>query len=175
MKMYCALFAIAFTACATGQGEVDVTTSHDAAFPGVPADVASRMPPGGVTSEADLTLDLKDDIDSLAKFGTVSAAITKNTISGSSLAVVRHITVTMATQDGKMPVQPFADVQLSRDSTDVELVSRMGDAQVLAYLREGKVVLHLTLTGNIPEQSLSLTHTLVAHVNIAVNGSVLKF
>jgi hypothetical protein len=49
----------------------------------------------------------------------------------------------------------------------------MTNAEVLEYLREGKVVLHFTLTGNISERPLKVTHTLVAHINIATSGSPL--
>jgi hypothetical protein len=51
----------------------------------------------------------------------------------------------------------------------------MTDARLLDYLSEGKVVVHFYLTGAIPDRGFTLTHTLVAHVNVAVSGSVVKF
>ena len=173
MKTRHALLALALAACTNGQGEVDVVTSQDATFPGVPAGMAAQLPPGGATTRADVTLDVKGEIDSLARLGALSDSITKNAISGPDLSVLRHVNVVMALADGSKPDQTFSDVEVLAEATEIELAPRMSDAQVLEYLREGKVVLHFTLTGSISERPLTVTHTLVAHINIATSGSPL--
>jgi hypothetical protein len=174
MKPYIALFAIALGACTNGQGEVDVTTSNSATFPGVPASVAANLHGQSVTTEASVPVDVQKDIASLSNLGALSAAISKNTIAGPDLSVVQHIKATIETADGKMPEQLASEVDVPNGATEVELGLSMSDAQMLDYLSEGKVVLHFYLTGTIPDRPITLTHTMVAHIDIAVKGSVLK-
>lgn len=175
MKPYATLFALALAGCANGQGEVDVTAANAATFPGAPA--AARGPMGNAaawTTDGYVTLDLKNDLASLSDIGTLSGAIAKNALSGPDLAFIEHIKATIATEDGKMPVELASDVEVPRNSTEVELALSMSDSRVLEYLTEGRVTIHFYVTGNIPERPLTLTHTMIAHMNVAVKGSVLK-
>jgi hypothetical protein len=175
MKPYIALFAIALVGCTNGQGEVDVTATNVATFPGAPVGTAAEaLATESLTSDAIVTLDVRRDIASLRDMGTLSAVISKNAISGSDLSFIRHIKATMAAKDGKMPVELVSDIDLPPNSTDVELALLISDARVLDYLSEGKVDLHFYLTGGIPDRPLMLTHTMTAHMSIAVKGSVLK-
>ncbi len=176
MKPYIALCAIALVACATGQGEVDVSTSNSATFPGVPLSAGgAQLRADPVTTEGSVTLDVQSDLASLSNLGALTAAISKNSISGPDLSVVQHIRATVETADGKMPAQLASDVDVPSSSSEVELALSMSDAQLLAYLQEGKVVVHFYVTGTIPDRPITLTHTMVAHIGIAVKGSVLKF
>ncbi|HXN31834.1 MAG TPA: hypothetical protein VN894_08235 [Polyangiaceae bacterium] len=173
MKRYIALFAIALAACTNGQGEVDVTSTNSATFPGVPLSAGEgQLRAESVTTEAPLALDVQSDLASLSNLGALTGVISKNSISGADLSVVRHIRATIETADGKMPAQLASDVDVPADSTEVELALSMSDAQVLDYLTEGKVVIHFYVTGTIPDRPITLTHTLVAHMGIAVKGSV---
>jgi hypothetical protein len=45
--------------------------------------------------------------------------------------------------------------------------------ELLDYLQEGAVALHLYATGTLPTQPITLTHTLEAHVTVAVHKSLL--
>jgi hypothetical protein len=175
MKRYIALFGIALAACTNGTGEVDVTASNSATFPGAPLPAGAAQFNGeSVTTDASVTLDVQGDLASLSNLGTLTAEISKNTISGPDLAVVQHIRATIETKDGKMPAQPASEVDVPANSTEVELPLSMSDSQVLDYLTEGKVVIHFYLTGTIPDRPITLTHTMVAHMGIAMKGSVLK-
>ena len=173
MKTLALSLAVALAACTNGQGEVDVTSTHTATFPGAPAAVAGLpIADADMTTEADVTVNVKSELDSLDGIGALSAVISENAVSGANLAVVEHITVTIATLDGHMPAATFADVAVPSGSTSIELPAMMSGTDVLGYLKEGQVVLHFTLTGKIPEQPITLTHTLVAHLNIAVASSL---
>jgi hypothetical protein len=176
MKPYVTLFAIALVGCTNGQGEIDVTSTNVATFPGASVDTAGQaLSAEALTSDASVTLDVQKDIASLSDVGKLTAAVSKNTISGSDLAFVRHIKVTMATEDGKIPAEVVSDAELPANSTEAELALLISNSKVLEYLSEGKVDVHFYLTGGIPDRPLVLTHTLTAHMSIAVQGSVLKF
>jgi hypothetical protein len=71
-------------------------------------------------------------------------------------------------------VELTSDVDIPEGATETELPLLIGDARLLEYLSEGKVAVHFYITGNIPPRPVTLTHTMVAHLNVAVNGSVLK-
>jgi hypothetical protein len=175
MTRYLALLAVALGACTNGQGEVDVTSSHVASFPG--AHLGARglqLSSETQTSDAQVTLDLKKDLDSLSQLGTLTGTVSKNTVSGPDLSRIQHIKVTIATDDGKIREQTLSDMDVPKSSSEIELPLLISSSQVIEYLTEGKVDLHIYLTGNISEQPLTLTHTLVAHMDVAVKGSVLK-
>jgi hypothetical protein len=176
MKTYIALFATAaLFACTNGQGEVDVTTTNVATFPAAPAAAAGPRPTTEtLTAEAEIRLDVHEDLKSLANLGTLTGAISRNAISGSDLSFVQHIKTTIATQDGRMPAQVLSDADVPQDAPEIELPRLISDDLILEYLKEGKVAIRLSLTGSLPERSLSLKHTLVAHLNVAVQGSVTK-
>jgi hypothetical protein len=174
MKTYIALFAVALAACTNGQAEVDVTATTAALFPGPPADVRGQVPTEAMTTDGVVTLDFQKDLASLANMGTLTAVISKNAISGPDLSFVDHIKATIATEDGKIPEQLAFDVDVPRNTTELELALLISDSQVLDYMTEGKVAIHFYLTGTIPPRALTLTHTMIAHVSVAVKGSVLK-
>lgn len=174
MKPYIALFAITLGACATGQGEVDVTATNSATFPGAPPIPAGVLGAESVTTDGAVTLDVQSELASLSNLGTLTAAISENAISGADLSVVHHIKATIETADGKMPAQLASDVDVPANSAEVDLALSITNAQLLDYLTEGKVVLHFYLTGSIPDRPIVLTYTMVAHMGIAVKGSLLK-
>jgi hypothetical protein len=169
MKTCVGLCAFALGACAVGQGEVNVTENRVATFPGAPV---SAVVGESVTTDAEVTLDLKSNLDSLTNLGAVTVDISRNSISGADLATIRHIRATLATKDGKIPEQVASDLDVPEKSTELDLPLLMSDAQILAYLSEGPVILHVYLTGNIPEQSFALEYALAAHLDVAVNGSI---
>jgi hypothetical protein len=176
MKRYIPLLAIALAACTNGTGEVDVTTTNAATFPGAPAGALGQpLRAESVTTDASVTVDVQGDLASLSHLGTLSGDISKNTVSGADLAFIQHIKATIETKDGKMPVQTASDVAVPPNSTEVELALAISDSQVLDYLQEGKVVVHFYITGTIPDRPITLTHTMIAHIGVAVTGSVLKF
>jgi hypothetical protein len=175
MKMTISLLTLAMAACTNGQGDVDVTTSNQSTFLAATALPDALGLRASLTTETDVTLDVHDELASMAKVGTLSVAISKDSLSGADLTVVDEVTATIAAADGTMPVQSLAKVVVPRGSSEVGLSGLLTDAQILEYLSEGPVVLHLTLTGNLPERPILLTHSLVAHVGIAVASSVAKF
>jgi hypothetical protein len=127
-----------------------------------------------MTTEGEVTLDVHDELASMAKLGSLSAAISKDTVSGADLSLVDHVTATIAAADGTLPARLLAQVDVPPSSTEVALAAAMVDSQVLDYLKEGRVVVHFRLTGRIPEHPITLIHSLVARVDIAVASSVTK-
>jgi hypothetical protein len=175
MKFSFALFAVALGACAVGQGEVDVSESRTATFPGAPAGVSAHALEGvPVTTEAEVTLDLKKDIASLSELGTLTVDISKDSLSGTVLESIRHIKATIASADGTMPAQVASDVDVPEKTTEMELPLLISGTELVAFLAEGPVTLRLSLTGTIPPQSFTLQYALIAHVNVAVNNSISK-
>jgi hypothetical protein len=171
MKKTIALFGLAMAACTNGQGNVDVTTSDQATFP-APVALPAAMGQVSLTTETDVNLDVHDELASVAKVGTLSVAISQDSVSGPDLALVDQVIATIAAADGTMPVQPLGRAIVQPGSTEVGLSSLLSDAQVLGYLQEGPVVVHLTLTGALPEQAIRLNYALHAHVAIGVAVSV---
>jgi hypothetical protein len=174
MKRHIALFAIALAGCTNGVAEVDETTSNVATFPGAPAAAAGQLS-ADLTTDAIVTMDVQKDLASLNGLGTLTLTISKNAVSGADLAFVKHIKATIEAQDGTMPIELASDVEVPPHSTEALLPLQISDARLLEYLTEGKVAVHLYLTGNLPQQTMSLTHTMVAHLNIAVKASAVKF
>ncbi|HZU83615.1 MAG TPA: hypothetical protein VE987_11890 [Polyangiaceae bacterium] len=177
MKKILVVLAGALVACTSGQGEVDVTATQVATFAPPAVDLQGLAAAGQtptVTADGYVTLDLKDDLASLGGVGSLSATLSKNTLSGADLGYVRHVTATLASVDGTMPAVLASDVDVPEGSTQAELALSMTDSQLLEYLAEGKVSVHFFVTGTLPDRPITLTHTLVAHVNVQVSGSVLK-
>jgi hypothetical protein len=175
MKTCIALFAIALAACTNGQGQADVTMENTVSFPGAPAgtpDVA--LTSMSLTTDGAVTVNVQDELESMGKLGTLSATVSKNALSGASLAAIQHIRTTIATADGKMPEELLTDVDVPQNSTEIDLPLLISDGEVLDYLKEGKVSIHFYVTGMITQQPITLTHTLIAHVDVAVQSSVLK-
>jgi hypothetical protein len=171
MKKTIALFGLAMAACTNGQGNVDVTTSNQATFP-VPVALPAALGQVSLTTETDVNLDVHDELASMAKVGTLSVVLSQDSVSGADLALVDQVTATLATADGTMPAQPLARAIVTPGSAEVALLSLLSDAQVLAYLQEGPVVVHLTLTGVLPERPITLSYSLDAHVTMGVAVSV---
>lgn len=178
MKKLIALFTLATTAamalagCAAGQGQVDVSTSHTATFPGITPDAAKLLPPGDMTTNAAVTLDVSKDIAQLSGYGKITATISKDSVEGSDLAFIHRIKATILTTDGKLPAVLLADVEVPANSQEVPLTALISNDQILNYLAEGQVSLEFELTGAIPAQPVTLTHSLVAHLDVAMQGSL---
>jgi hypothetical protein len=175
MKPYATLFAIALAGCASGQGQVDVTAANVATFPGAPAGAREQVHGAGVSStDGYVTVDVQKDLASLSTLGALTLTVDRNGLSGPDLAFIQHIKATIVAEDGKLPIELASDVDVPKNSTDIELPLELSDERVLAYLTEGKVTIHFYVTGHIPERPLALTHTMIAHMSVAVKGSVLK-
>ncbi|HEY4012150.1 MAG TPA: hypothetical protein VGM06_02330 [Polyangiaceae bacterium] len=175
MKRCIPLLAVALFACTNGQGEVDVTVSNQATFPGAPPGVAQLLANQTVTTDSFVTVDVKSDLDQIGKLGSLTAVISENVVTGADLSFLKHVTATMETEDSSMPLAVLADLDVPANATELELSPmQVSDATVLAYLSEGKVDIHFAITGQIPDRPITLTHSLVAHLNVAVQGSVLK-
>jgi hypothetical protein len=179
MKRFKSLSAIAWAlgmaGCTTGQGEVDVSLTNVATFPGAPAEAAAALMGSTVSTDAFVTLDLQKDLASLDSFGTVTAEISADTISGGDLSFIDHVKATMEAEDGSLPVLVLSDRDVPAGSAEIDLSPlAVTDAQVLAYLSEGKVDIHFYITGPIPDRPVTLTYSLAAHLSVAVRGSVFK-
>ncbi len=177
---FAALLPLAIAACTNGQGQADVTMENAVTFPGVPASVdgvavpVGSLPTEALTTDGAITVDVQDELESMGKLGTLSATVSKNSLSGAELSLIDHIKTTIATADGKMPVEVLTDVDVPKNATEIDLPLSIPASEVLAYLEEGKVTIHFYVTGSLSAAPVTLTHTLVAHVDVAVQGSVLK-
>jgi hypothetical protein len=175
MKRYLPLLAFALFACTNGQGEVDVTVSNQATFPGAPAAAIQALGNQPVTTDSFVTVDVKSDLEQIGKLGSLTAVISENLVTGSDLSFLKHVKATMETEDGSMAPAVLADLDVPDGATQLDLNPMLvSDATVLAYIEEGKVDIHFQITGQIPDRPITLTHSLVAHLNVAVQGSVLK-
>jgi hypothetical protein len=175
-----ALFAIALAACTNGQGQADVTLQNTVVFGGagdagvaIPSDVV--LPNVAVTTDGEISIDCESELASMGKIGTLSATVSKNELSGDGLLQMQHITAMIASADGALPEQVLTDLDVPENTTSIELPLSMSDAKVLDYLEEGKVTIHFYVTGLPTTQPIMLTHTLVAHIDMAVQGSVTSF
>jgi hypothetical protein len=172
-----ALFAIALGACTNGQGQADVTLQNTVVFGGaadagiaIPSNVV--IPNVAVTTDGDISIDCESELESMGKIGTLSATVSKNELSGDGLLQIQHIKATIVSADGAFPEQLLTDLDVPENTTSIELPLSMSDAKVLDYLEEGKVTIHFYVTGLPTTQPIMLTHTLVAHIDMAVQGSV---
>ncbi len=169
--------ALATSACTNGQGQADVTLQNTVVFGGVgdagvalPANV--MLPNVAVTTDGEISFDCQSELASMGKIGTLSATVSKNELSGNGLLQMQHIRAMILSADGSMPEQLLADIDIPENSTSIDLPLSMSDAKVLDYLEEGKVTIHFYVTGLPTTQPIMLTHTLVAHIDMAVQGSV---
>ncbi|MBV9947792.1 MAG: hypothetical protein JOZ69_13135 [Myxococcales bacterium] len=169
------LLAIApLAGCTHGQGEVDVSSTNVASFPVAPAALqAQANASGDVTTEASIVLDLKDELASLGDLGSLSAEVSKNSLSGAGLGFIHHIRATLETADGALPETLATEADVPPATAELDLPLAVSSAALLRYLTEGKAVLHFYVTGQMPDRPFTLTHTLIAHVNVAVHRSVL--
>lgn len=168
--------ALAAAACTNGQGQADVTLQNTVVFGGapdggvaLPANV--MLPDVAVTTDGEISFDCQSELASMGKIGTLSATVSKNELAGDGLLQMQHIRAMILSADGSMPEQLLADVDIPENSTAIELPLSMSDAKVLDYLEEGKVTIHFYVTGLPTTQPIMLTHTLVAHIDMAVQGS----
>jgi hypothetical protein len=164
----------ALAACTQGQGEVDISETHVATFPAVTVTcpVQSLMTH---TRSVDTTiyLDLQKELSTLGDLGSPSLEVTKNEITGSALANLQHFAVTIASRDGTIAEKPLSDVDVPPDSAAIELPMLISAGELLDYLKEGSVALHLYATGTLPTQAITLTHTFEGHVDVSVHKSLL--
>jgi hypothetical protein len=175
-----ALFAIALAACTNGQGQADVTLQNTVVFGSVgeagvavPSNVV--LPNVAVTTDGEISIDCESELASMGKIGTLSATVSKNELSGDGLLQMQHIKAMIVSADGSLPEQLLTDLDVPENTTSIELPLSMSDAKVLDYLEEGKVTIHFYVTGLPTTQPIMLTHTLVAHIDMAVQGSVTSF
>ncbi|HSY22772.1 MAG TPA: hypothetical protein VK841_11685 [Polyangiaceae bacterium] len=175
-----ALFAIALAACTNGQGQADVTLQNTVVFGGmgdagvaVPSNV--MLPNVAVTTDGEISIDCESELASMGKIGTLSATVSKNELSGDGLLQMQHIKAMITSADGSLPELLLTDLDVPENTTSIELPLSMSDATVLEYLEEGKVTIHFYVTGLPTTQPIMLTHTLVAHIDMAVQGSVTSF
>ena len=176
MKRYIPLLAVALFACTNGQGEVDVTVSNQATFPGAPAGAAQLLGNQVVTTDSFVTVDVKSDLEQIGKLGSLTAVISENVVTGTDLSFIKHVKATMETEDGSMPVAVLADLDVPADATSARPQPRCSSATRPSSptLSEGKIDIHFSIAGQIPDRPITLTHSLVAHLNVDVQGSVLK-
>jgi len=173
-----ALFAIALAACTNGQGQADVTLQNTVVFggagdAGIPSGVA--LPNVAVTTDGEISIDVESELASMGKLGTLSATVSKNELAGDGLLQMQHIKAMITSADGSLPELLLTDLDVPENTTSIELPLSMSDATVLEYLEEGKVTIHFYVTGLPTTQPIMLTHTLVAHIDMAVQGSVTSF
>jgi len=156
-------------ACTNGHGEIDVTSAASLSFP------AATASPGAAarSSEADLSWDFHEDLGSAEQAGALTLGISSDSLGGADLAGVSHVLVTIETADGILPARPLVDVDIVGGTT-AELPHVLSDSDLLGYFVEGPVVVRFTISGNLPERPIALTHSLVAHVDVAVSTSVEK-
>jgi hypothetical protein len=167
--------ALGMMACTNGQAELEVSTVQQAVFAAPSAQIATLAKPGtSLTSETELKVDVHDELASMAKAGPLTITFDSDRLSGADLSVVDHVSVVIGAADGTMPTRTLGTFAVPPGSIAVELSPVMPDAQLLEYLREGPVAFHFTLTGSLPDRSISLGYSLAAHVAIAVAGSVDK-
>jgi hypothetical protein len=168
-------FALGMAGCTTGQGDVDVSLTNVATFPGAPPEAAAELTGSTVSSDAFVTIDVQKDIESLDKFGTVTADISTDMVAGGDLSFIDHVKATMEAEDGSLPVLVLSDRDVPTGSATIDLAPlSVTDEQVLAYMSEGKVDVHFYITGNIPDRPVTLTYSLAAHLTVDVRGSVFK-
>jgi hypothetical protein len=176
MNKYIGLFAVGLFACTNGQGHVDVTSEDIVTFPAPSAVTGAQShEDAALTTDAELTLDLHGDLQSLSNLGPLSGSVSKDTVSGSDLAFVRHIQATIGSSDGTMTSSLLCDVDVPRGVTSFDIPRLISDGLLFEYLSEGKVIVNLAVAGDLPPRQLTITHTLVAHMDIAMQGSVAKF
>ena len=174
MKKHIGLFAFALAGCTNGQAAVDVTSVDEATFPAasISGPLGQQLAGQALATDTSLPLDVHGELQSLSNLGPLTAVISKDTVSGPDLSFVQHIHATVAAQDGTMAEQVLCDVDVPPDTTSFDIPRLISDATILSYLIEGKVTLHLALTGTLPGRPIVLTHTLVAHVDVAMQGSL---
>ncbi|MGA2451168.1 MAG: hypothetical protein ABTD50_21110 [Polyangiaceae bacterium] len=174
MKVGWMLLAATLAACTEGEGQLDVSEVHVATFPAFAATgpLQSLMAqPQSVDTV--IYVDLRSELSTLGDLGSPSMTVTKNEVSGTAVANLQHFAVTIAARDGTIAEKPLSDVDVPPNSTSVELPLLISTGELLDYLKEGSVALHLYATGTLPTQPITLTHTLDAHVAVAVHKSLL--
>ncbi|MBV9946845.1 MAG: hypothetical protein JOZ69_08365 [Myxococcales bacterium] len=162
----------ALAGCTSGQAQVDVTTTNVASFPAPPAEVQALAGGQVMTSDAAISIDVKQELDDLGKLGALTGEVSKNEVAGPDLDLLQHIVVTIASHDGQMPEEVLSESDVPRNHTAMQLPLLLTTGKIIEYLSEGKVDMHFYLTGQIPTRTLTLTHTLVAHVDVAMKGAV---
>ncbi len=168
MKIAIGILSVALGACVAGQADANLTSTHEASFP-APSGASTSL-----TTSADVDVDVHDTIESIGRVGAVQIAISRDSLAGADLAFVERISATVAASDGTLPARALADFAVPAGSTRVEIQTLTSDADLAAYLREGKVVVHFVLSGALPRRPLVLTHEIGARVEVSVSTSVDK-
>lgn len=164
---------LALAGCTKGQAEGDVTTSRVATFPAAPTSsdgIATAS--SSRTTDAEITVDVRDDLSTMASVGKLSFSLSRDSLGGTDLAFIDGISATLAAADGSLPTRALARVPVMAGAADVELSSLLSDEELLEYFAEGPVVLHITLTGRLPTRAVTLDYSLLAHVAVVVDKSV---
>jgi hypothetical protein len=168
------LLAAVLAACTQGQGEVDISETHVATFSAVaansPLQALATLPQSVDTT---IYMDLRQELSTLGDIGSPSLKVTKNEITGSAVANLQHFAVTIASKDGTLAETPLSDVEVPANSTSIDLPLLISPAELLDYLKEGSVALHLFATGTLPTQEITLTHTFEGHIDVEVHKSLL--
>ena len=173
MRILVALAAVPLIGCLQGQESFDVTQTQTINFPGLPPALAQAVQ-GARTTETHMRIDLRSTLASLGGQGDLSGVFSKNSLSGSGLAVIAHVRATISASDGTMPDLLWSEADVPADSSEIELPSSLTSEQFLKYLEEGPVDVLFTVTGDIPKQPTALTHTISGHVTIGVNEDLSK-
>jgi len=170
-KLVVALAAVPLMGCLQGQESFDVSETQAVDFPGLPA--AAQVAQASATTESHMQIDLRSQLAALG--GQPSSAVfSQNALSGTALAVIAHVRATISTADGSMPDVVWSDAEVPVDSTEIELPQALSGDQFLEYLEEGPVNVDFVLTGSIPTQEMTLTHTLHGHMTVPVDESLSK-
>ena len=168
------LLATALAACTQGQGELDISETHVATFSAMGANSPLQaLATHAQSVDTTIYLDLRKELSTLGDIGSPSLKVTKNEITGSALANLQHFAVTIASKDGTLPETPLSDVDVPANSTSIDLPLLISPGELLNYLKEGSVALHLFATGTLPTQDITLTHTFDGHVDVEVHKSLL--
>jgi hypothetical protein len=175
MRVGWVLLATALAACTQGEGQLDVSEVHVATFPAVVATGSAEQALMTQAQSVDtiIYVDLRSELSTLGDLGSPSMTVTKNEVSGSAVANLQHFAVTIASRDGTIAEKPLSDIDVAPNSSSVDLPLLISTGELLDYLQEGAVALHLYATGTLPTQPITLTHTLEAHVTVAVHKSLL--
>jgi hypothetical protein len=164
----------ALVACTEGQGQIDVTETHEASFPGLAADSPLRAMMGSTSSaETTIHVDARSYLSSIGDVGTMNLSVTKNEITGTDLSFLQHLTVTIAATDGTIPERMLSDVDVPPDAHTLDLPLLIPAADLLNYLKEGPISLQLIGTGTLPPQEITVTHSLEAHVTVEVHHNLI--
>lgn len=170
------LSIISFVALVACAGCFNATVSDNATITKQVNLPVIPIPPGVVphfqgTVDATTTLDASGAFKDIAKVGTLSLSFPSDTFTG-DVGWVSHIKLTLASSDGTMPEMALIDQDVSNTQTEIDVVSKMDDATLQAYLTEGSLNLHVWASGWADEMPLNgATMNWSVTANASVSGS----